>query len=123
MDKIIISKGGTQVVLPPTRNVSVGGKEISVEKEMISGKLVKDIIGFRRTAEAEWELVPAETMSALHALLREGGYFYVQYPDPVAGTGAGYFSIEYPEAKIFKFIGTEAFWYGVSLKMMAQEVI
>ena len=93
------------------------------EITMASGKRVKEMIGHRTVITAEWDWLPAKTITDLHALLRQGGYFLVEYPDPAAGDAAGMFSISYPETKIFKFNGTEPRWHGVSLTMTAQEVV
>ncbi len=122
MDKIKISKGTTIIEMPRAR-VSVGGEEVAKEITMASGKLVKEMIGHRAVVSAEWEWLPVDTIKDLHELLRQGGYFSVEYPDPVAGGASGMFSVSYPETKIFKFNGTEPRWYGVSLTMTAQEVV
>ena len=122
MDKIKISKGTTTVEMPRAR-VSVGGEEVAKEITMASGKLVKEMIGHRAVVSAEWEWLPVDTIKSLHEMLRQGGYFLAEYPDPVAGGASGMFSISYPETKIFKFDGTEPRWYGVSLTMTAQEVV
>lgn len=90
---------------------------------MASGKKVKEVIGHRTVVNAEWDAVPADTMAALHTMLRKGGYFTVSYPDPAEGDVTASFSISYPTSKIFKFNGTVAYWHGVSLKMTAQDVI
>lgn len=108
--------------MPRVRAVKVGGVEVANEITMASGKLVKEMIGFRTTITAEWDWLPAQTITDLHALLRQGGYFAVEYPDPVTGDAIGLFSVSYPETKIFKFNGTSPMWHGVSLTMTAQEV-
>lgn len=102
--------------------ISVGGEEVAKEITMASGKLVKEMIGHRAVIRAEWDWLPAQTITNLHALLRQGGYFQVEYPDPT-GDKSGMFSISYPETKVFKFNGTEPRWHGVSLTMTAQEVV
>lgn len=123
LDKIKISKGTTVIEMPRVRAVKVGGKEECREITMASGKTVKEMIGFRTTIKAEWDWLPAKTITDLHALLRQGGYFLAEYPDPAIGDASGMFSVSYPETKIFKFNGLEPRWHGVSLTMTAQEVV
>lgn len=122
MDKITISNGVTTITMPRVR-ISVGGEEVCKESTMASGKRVKDVKGYRAVIAAAWDWLPAETITALHAMLRGGGYFSVTYPDPVDGQKTGSFSVSYPTTKIFRFAGTEARWHDVSLTMTAQEVV
>ena len=65
--------------------------------------------------------VPATTIAALSQLLRTGGFFYVEYPDPT-GDANGNFEVDFPEMKIFCFKEGVAVWHDVTLKMTAQEV-
>lgn len=123
LDKIRITKGNTTIEMPRVRAVSVGGEEVANEIQMASGKMVKEMIGFRTTVTAEWDWLPAQTITDLHTLLRRGGYFFVEHPDPASGDASGMFSISLPESKIFRFNGTEPRWHGVSLTMKAQEVV
>ena len=123
MDKITISDGVTTIEMPRVRDVSVGGEEVCKEITMASGKKVKDIIGHRAVVSAAWDWLPAETISALQTMLRKGGYFTVSYPDPDGADKSGSFSISFPTPKVFKFNGTTPRWHGVSLKMIAQEVV
>ena len=109
--------------MPRVRAVAVGGVEVCNEITMASGKSVKEMIGFRATVAAEWDWLPAATITALHTLLRQGGYFYVEYPDPTGVDKAGYFSVSYPETRVFRFVNGVARWHGVSLTMTAQEVV
>lgn len=122
MDKIAITKGTARMEMPRIRKITVGGEEVCKEIAMANGKLVKEMIGFRTVVTAEWDWLPANTIKDLHMLLRQGGYFYVEYPDPATGEGFGMFSISYPETKIFKFNGVEPCWHEVKLTMTAQEV-
>ena len=122
MDKITISDGMTEIEMPRIRNVTVGGEEVANEVTMASGKIVKEMIGFRTVVTAEWDWLPAETITALHIMLRKGGFFTVSYPDPAVGDITAQFSVSYPTSKIFRFIGSTPFWHDVKLTMKAQEV-
>lgn len=124
MDRITISSPdrAVEIIMPRVRAVTLGGEEVATEKAMASGRLVKEVKGFRATIRAEWEWLPVETVRRLHELLRRGGYFLVEYPDPVAGVASGLFSVNYPDVGIFRFVAGEPRWYGASLTMKAQEV-
>lgn len=121
-NQITISQGGASVTMPRVRAVQVGGKEVAKEVTMASGKIVKDIIGHRVTLSASWDYVPAQTITALCALLRRGGFFEVRYPSP-EGAASGSFSIAYPTMRIFAFRRGVPIWHDVELSMEAREVI
>lgn len=120
-NQIVISKGNTSITMPLTRKISYGG--ISEEKQatMASKKIVTDIIGFRRTVSAEWDWVPAETITALISILRQGGFFSVTYPTP-EGTRTDTMSVNFPTLEIFAYRSGVAIWHGVRLDMQTQDV-
>lgn len=123
MDKIkIYSADQTQYIeMPRVKDIQVGATEVANTVSMASGKVVKDMIGYRPSVEASWDYVPASTLTALAVLLRGGGFFYVEYPSPT-GDAKGMFEIEYPTMAVFQFKDGEAVWHNVKLKMTAQEV-
>lgn len=123
IDQITISNGTTTITMPRTKTPTVSGEVVANETIMASGKSVKDIIGYRAVVTAEWDYVPADTMAALVAMLRTGGYFTVGYPDPDGTDKSAKFSISIPSPGIFKFNGTVPMWHKVSLTMTAQEVV
>ena len=123
MDKITISDGVTIVEMPRVRAVEVGGEEVCKEITMASGKTVQEMIGWRAVVTGEWDWLPAETITALHTMLRQGGFFSVTYPDPADGDVTANFSVSYPTTKIFRFVGTSPRWHGIQLTMTAQEVV
>ena len=122
MDKITITKNNISLTLPRTRDISFTCEEVGTETEMASGKLVKDIRGYRPVIKASWDYFPAEDLTKLISLLRQGGFYNVNYPDE-AGEKNGRFKISYPETKIFKFVNGVPMWHGVDLTFTAQEVI
>jgi len=123
MDKIKISSAdrSASVVMPRIKDISVGATEVANTVTMASGKVVKDMIGYRATIQATWDYVPVTTLTALATLLRSGGFFSVEYPAP-AGDTSGMFEIEYPSMSIFAYKNGVAVWHDVQLKMTAQEV-
>lgn len=114
-----INIGG--ISMPRTKTLEIGGENVAVEREMASGKYVRDIIGWRTTLEAGWEWLPADTLSRLVALARQGGYVTISYPT-AAGDESGKFRITIGNQKIFKFVGGEPMWYNVELSAVSQEV-
>lgn len=124
MENIIILSpdGRVRVTLPRVKKIVVGGQEEATEKKMASGKLVKEVKGHRAVVRGEWDWLPTETLLALHTLLRCGGYFRVEYPDPVEGEAEGMFKVNYPDAGVFRYMDGKPRWYGASLTMTAQEV-
>lgn len=124
MERIIISSPDLKmrVTLPRVKKIVVGGQEEATEKKMASGKLVKEVKGFRAVVRGEWDWLPADVFVTLHTLLRRGGYFYVEYPDPVEGDTSGMFKVNYPDGRVFRYLDGQPRWYGASLTMTAQEV-
>lgn len=122
MDKIIISDGTVSIEMPRTRSLKVGGETVGKDVTMASGKVVKEVKGFRAKLTAEWNWLPAATITQIHRLLRKGGFFMVSYPDPDKGDTQGLFEIAPPESGIFKFVDGKPRWKDVSLTMTAQEV-
>ena len=123
MDKIKICSADllTVIEMPRVKDIQVGAEEVANTVTMASGKVVKDIIGYRTTLQVKWDYVPAATLSALAVLLRQGGFFYVEYPSPT-GDCSGMFEVEYPSMEVFQFKGGMAVWHNVKLEMTAQEV-
>lgn len=50
------------------------------------GQLVQDGIRDKRTVEITWTRMDSAALSALSALLNEGGFFTLIYPDPLSGS-------------------------------------
>jgi len=123
MDKIRIASAdrSMSIEMPRVKDITVGATEAANTVTMASGKVVKDMIGYRTTLQATWDFVPVDTLTALAVLLRSGGFFYVEYPAP-SGDASGMFEIEYPTMTIFAYKNGTAVWHDVKLKMTAQEV-
>ncbi len=123
MDRITIYNYSKtkSIQMPRVKEITVGAEEVSKKATMASAKIVKDIIGFRPLIEAEWDYVPAETITKLIGFIREGSFLWVEYPSPT-GDSEGYFDVEYPECEVFCYKEGKAVWHNVSLSMTAQEV-
>lgn len=118
MDNIIIAG----ISMPKTKTLEIGGSFESNEATMASGKIVRDIIGWRRELTASWEWVPAGLLSQLVPIVRSGEFVDIQYPDSTGEDMSGIFSIEIGSQKIFKFVQGVPMWYNVELTATAQEV-
>lgn len=109
--------------MPRTRSIEVGGAYESKESTMASGKIVRDIIGWRTELSAEWEWVPAGLLAQLVPIARSGEFVEIQYPDSDGNDASGIFTIEIGSQKIFKFVNGIPMWYNVELTATAQEVV
>lgn len=108
--------------MPRTKSLEVGGAYEAVETTMASGKVVRDIIGWRTELSATWEWVPAGLLAQLVPLARSGRFVEITYPDSTGDTETGNFTIEIGAQKIFKFVNGNPMWYNVELTATAQEV-
>lgn len=122
MTKITISDGVTIIIMPKTINALEVGQTIYKEKTMASGKLVRDIIGFRAGFEYEWDYVPATTITSLITLLRTAELFTVTYFDTDGVDKSGSFYVDYPSFGLFSFKGDVAVWHDCKLSIRAAEV-
>ena len=118
MENIIIA--GIQ--MPKTKTLEIGGNYEAIETTMASGKVVRDIIGWRTELSATWEWVPAGLLAQLVPIVRQGGFVEIQYPDSTGEDVVAMFSVEIGNQKIFKFVDGEPMWYNVELSATAQEV-
>lgn len=123
MDNITIysSDKSHSVTLPRVRDIEVGAEEESKTVTMASGKTVKDILGYRAKVTAVWDWIPANLVTELLNLLKTGAFLWVEYPAP-DGSGAGFFSIEYPTLSVFCYRDGIPVWHDMTLSMTAQEV-
>ena len=123
MDNITIysSDKSHSVTLPRVRDIEVGAEEESKTVTMASGKTVKDILGYRAKVTAVWDWIPADLVTELLNLLKTGAFLWVEYPAP-DGSGAGFFSIEYPTLSVFCYRDGIPVWHAMTLSMTAQEV-
>ncbi len=123
MDNITIysSDKSHSVTLPRVRDIEVGAEEESKTVTMASGKTVKDILGYRAKVTAVWDWIPADLVTELLNLLKTGAFLWVEYPAP-DGSGAGFFSIEYPTLSVFCYRDGIPVWHDMTLSMTAQEV-
>lgn len=123
MDRIIICDADrTQsIVMPRVKDVQVGAKEVANTITMASGKVVKDVLGYRPTITVSWDYVPAATIVALLSLMKANPFLYVEYPSPT-GDANGTFEVDYPTMSVFQYKNGTAVWHDVKLTMSGQGV-
>lgn len=119
MDNLIIGS----IEMPRTKSLEIGGTYECKEATMASGKVVRDVIGWRVELSATWEWVPAGLLAQLVPLARSGEFVEIQYPDSDGSDTSGMFTIEIGNQKIFKFVNGAPMWYNVELTATAQEVV
>ena len=110
------------IEMPRTRSIEVGGDVEAKEATMASGKIVKDIIGFRKTITASWEWFPADLMARIVEIARTGDFVNIEYPDSTGKVESGLFKITIGNQKVFKFINDSPLWYNVELSATTQEL-
>lgn len=115
----IYDDNSNAIVMPRVR-YTLASEEMSEESVMMSGRIVKDILGYRIIISAEWEWVPADMLAYVVNMIRSGKFRYVEYQDVNGAVRKEKFSISQPEPEIFTFTddGT-AVWRTVKLKMTA----
>lgn len=116
-----ITIGG--LTMPRTKTLEIGGSYESQEATMASGKIVRDVLGWRIELTATWEWIPADLLAKIVQLSRSGKFVEITYPDSSGQAASGLFAIEIGNQKIFKFVNGEPMWYNVELSATAQEVI
>lgn len=122
MDKITISNGVTTITMPRTNSVVDSGEVLATESTMASGKIVRDIKGFRAGFTYSWDYVPADTIAQLVAFARTGGFFTVGYFDVDGTEKSGTFSLSYPAFGVFCYKNGVAVWHNCKLTIKAQGV-
>lgn len=115
MDKI------ESITLPRTKQIKVGAKEESRKTIMVSGRIVKDVLGYRTAITASWDYVPAGIIARLTIMLRQNSFIWVEYPSP-SGFAEGWFEAEYPTMSVFGYRDGVAVWHDVTLNLTAKEV-
>ncbi len=115
--------GTNETIKMPKARYTLTHEEESEETTMMSGKIVKDILGYRTVIDIEWDYVPAEDLAKLVKLVRGGEFLEVEYQDTAGESQREKFKISQPEPEVFTYLsdGT-AVWRSVKLKMTAQEV-
>lgn len=118
----IFDKVNENWITLPRAFYSVGSEEVANMIQMASGKLVKDVKGYRKSLSAQFSYIPAETVRDLSATLRLGGFHQVMYEDLDGNIQTESFTISQPQLTVFKYVNGVAMWAELALEMTGQEV-
>lgn len=110
------------IELPKTRAITSGGEIVKKEVQMAAGNIVQYVQGFRHVLTAEYDYFPADLLAQLISLLRQGGWFLVEYFDIDGTDKSGYFSVTTSAMGVFKYRNGQAMWHGLTLTFTAREV-
>ena len=99
--KLKIFDNDTAIEMPKAR-YSLSAEEVSTETTVMSGKIVKDILGYRTVLNVEWDWVPADMLSKIVKLIRTGKFREVEYQDIDSTLKKEYFKISQPEPEVFE---------------------
>lgn len=108
--------------LPKVRAITVGGENVKKEIQMAAGNIVQYVQGFRPSITAEFDYFPAALLSQVISLIRQGGWFLVEYPDPSGQDKSGYFSITPSAMGVFCYRNGNPMWHGLTLTFVSREV-
>lgn len=123
MDRIIISSGNKKIMLPKSRSINVHYEPKYTEIAVASGKLVRDMLGFRKVISYSADYFPNDDLRVLLEMITSGEFLSVEYPDPTYGEDYGVFSVEPPTPTVFRYDQNgNGVWHDISLEMQSQEV-
>lgn len=124
MYKITISDGEDNIELSSKIEYPLGGEEVNKKAEMASGKIVKDVIGYRDVLEIPVGYLGVETMALLRDMIRRNdGFLSITYPTP-SGAVTGDFVVDDPKGKVINYDDFgRAIWLDVTLKAVSTEVV
>ena len=124
MYKITVFDGEDTIELASKIEYPLGGEEVSKKAEMASGKIVKDVVGYRDVLEIPVGYLGVETMAILRDMIRRNdGFLNISYPTP-GGAITGEFVVEDPKGKIIDYDDDgKAVWLDITLKAKSTEVV
>lgn len=120
--KIYSKDESISYTLPKVRAITVGGENVKKEIQMAAGNLVQYIQGFRPAITAEFDYFPADLLAQVTALIRQGGWFLVEYPDQDGQDKTGYFSITPSAMGVFRYREGKPIWHGLTLNFISRDV-
>lgn len=124
MFKVTISDGEDTIELPSQIEYPLGGEEVNKTASMASGKIVKDVVGYRDVLEIPVGYLGIEIMALLRNMVRRNdGFLSITYPTP-NGAVTDNFIVEDPKGKVIKYDDDgRAVWLDVTVKAISTEVV
>lgn len=122
MRNIIITDGIDTINLKTDLVFQLDYEAVGVTKTMASGKIVRDIVGYRPMLNIPTGYVEKADIIKLKNMINSGRFLSITYPS-VDGDKTQTFLVEPPTFKSFKYDDDGiSIWYGVTLRCTAQEV-
>jgi len=119
-----ISDGEDNIELTSRIEYPLGGEEVNKKSEMASGRIVKDVVGYRDVLEIPVGYLGIDTMALLRDMVRRNdGFLNITYPTP-SGAVTGDFVVDDPQGKVIKYDDFgRAVWLDVTLRATSTEVV
>lgn len=123
MRNIIISDGVNSISLLNDLVFDIKPEEISTSATMASGRLVKDVIGYKNKLEIPCGYLNLSNMSKLKNMIKSNnGILQISYPAPDSDK-TEWFIVDQPTYTTFSYNDEGvAVWKGVTLSATAVEV-
>lgn len=123
MRNIIITDNTDTITLRNDLMFEIQPEEISKSVTMASGRLVKDVIGYKPVLKIPVGYLPLDDMTLLRNMIkRNNGLISISYPTP-NGDVTQQFMVEQPTYTTFSYDENGvAVWQGVTIKGRALEV-
>lgn len=123
MRNIIITDNTDTITLRNDLMFEIQPEEISRSATMASGRLVKDVIGYKPVLKIPVGYLSLDNMSLLRNMIkRNNGLISISYPTP-NGDITQQFMVEQPTYTTFSYDGNGvAVWQGVTIIARALEV-
>lgn len=123
MRNVIISDGVNTINLINDLVFDIKPQEISTSATMASGRLVKDIIGYKNTLEIPCGYLDLENMKKLKNMIKSNnGVLQISYSAPDSDK-TEWFIVDQPTYTVFSYDDEGvAVWKGVTLTATAVEV-
>lgn len=121
---IILTDGIDTVTLLSDLEFELSPDEISKSATMASGRLVKDIVGYKDVLKIPVGYLSLTDMSTLRTMIkRNGGLMEISYPTP-NGDRTGQFLVEQPPYTPFAYDENGvSVWKGVTITATSVEVV
>lgn len=111
------------ITLPRDHSLVNGGEVVAKEVQMAAGNIVTYVQGYRPSLSVTFDYFPADLLTQLTSLIRQGGWFKVDYPDLDGADKSGYFKITPSQMGVFAYRNGSPVWRGLTLTFVSREVV
>lgn len=117
---ILYNSNGQPIVLPRTRELTVGSSQVYKEIVTADGTRKRYVIGYRPEVVATWDYFPADLLAEVTAIARSCSFFTMDYPGEDGNDNSGLFSVEASSVGVFAYRDGKPIWRGLTLTFSAQ---